>query len=116
MMRNSLEDVAMLDKGSKSVFFSDRDSKTLARLPAKGPGYELDDPVDIAFDAFDHLYVLDRGKGAVLVFGPKNRLVATLTIPEKSPGAFARGVAVALDPAGRLFIFDERAKRVQVYQ
>ena len=113
---NSLDDVAMLDRNTKTVAIADRDGKPVGRVATKGTGYELDDPVDIAYDALDQLYVLDRGKGAVLVFGSKNRLVATVTIPEKSPGNFGRGVALGIDRTGRLFIFDERAKRIQVYQ
>jgi outer membrane protein assembly factor BamD (BamD/ComL family) len=116
MVVNSLEDIAMLDSDSKTIVFVDRDGKALGKIPPKGTGYELNDPVDIAFDTFDQLYVLDRGKGAVLVFGPKNRFVASATIPEKSPGSFAKGSTLSLDRAGRLFIFDERVKRIQVYQ
>lgn len=117
MTTNSMDDVAMLDKSTKSVFLSDRDSKALARVSNKGTGYEFGEPVDIAFDVFDQLYVLDRGKATVWVFSPKdNKLVASVTIPDKSPGAFGRAAALSIDKAGRLFIFDERAKRIQVYQ
>jgi TolA-binding protein len=117
MTTNSLDDVAMLDKATKSIFLSDRDSKALGKVAKEGPGYEFDDPIDIAFDWFDQLYVLDRGKATVWVFAPKtNKLVGTITIPEKSPGAFGRAAAFAVDHAGRLFIYDERAKRIQVYQ
>jgi DNA-binding beta-propeller fold protein YncE len=111
-----LDEVAMLDKSTKGITIADRDAKVLGRIAAKGNGYELDDPVDMAFDALGHLYVLDRGNGSVVVFGPKNRFVANVTIPEKSPGAFTRPAALGVDSAGRLFIFDERAKRIQVYQ
>jgi hypothetical protein len=113
---NGLDDVAMLDKNTKSVAIVDRDGKPLGRVLSKGTGYELDDPVDVAYDDLGHLYVLDRGRGSVFVFGAKNRLVATLTIPEKSAGSFTRADALGLDPAGRMYIFDERAKRIQVYQ
>ena len=117
MTTNSMDDVAMLDRDTKSVFFSDRDSKALGRLPNKGPGYEFGDPVDIAFDFFDQLYVLDRGRASVFVFAPKtNKLVATVTMPDKSPGMFNSARAFTMDRAGRLFIFDERAKKIQVYQ
>ena len=54
---------------------------------------------------------------AVFVFsqlGP--RLVATFTVPEKSPGAFGSPEAMALDSAGRLFVFDSRTDTVQVYR
>jgi TolA-binding protein len=111
-----LDEIAMLDKSTKSITIVDRDGKIQSKLPAKGAGYELDDPIDVAFDALGHMYVLDRGKGSVVVFGAKNKFVATVTMPEKSTGAFTRPAALAVDPAGRLFIFDERAKRIQVYQ
>lgn len=113
---NAFGDVAMLERRSKTIFLSDRDRKVAGKILPRGASYELDEPVDIAYDAFDHLFVLDRARGSVLVFGPKNRLVASLTIPDKSPGAFTRAAALSLDAAGRLFIFDERAKRIQVYQ
>ncbi len=68
------------------------------------------------FDQLGHLYVLDRGKSSVYVFGPRNRLITTFTLAEKSPGAFTRARAMGLDAAGRMYIFDERVKRIQVYQ
>ncbi len=113
---NSLEDVALLDRSAKSIVLSDRDGKALSKIPPKGTGYEFDNPVDLAFDVLDHLYILDRGQGAVLVFNGKNRLVTTLAIPEKAAGAFTSAAAFSLDRTGRLFIFDERVKRIQVYQ
>ncbi len=117
MTINSVDDVAMLDKDTKSVFVSDRDSKALGKLANKGTGYEFGEPVDIAYDFFDQLYVLDRGKGTVFVFSPKgNKLITSLAIPEKNPGSFSKANAFSLDRAGRLYIFDERAKRIQVYQ
>ena len=116
MAMNGLDDVAMLDKGSKSISIADRDGKILGKIPDKGTGYELADPIDITYDTMGHLYVLDRGRASVFVFGPKNKFIASATIPEKTPGAFMRPAAFGLDPAGRLYIFDERAKRIQVYQ
>jgi TolA-binding protein len=116
MAVNALDDVAIIDKDSKGITILDRDSKPLARIIAKGPNYQIDEPVDLVFDQLGHLYVLDRGKATVLVFGPKHRLITSFTIAEKTPGAFTRARALGIDPAGRLYIFDERAKRIQVYQ
>jgi TolA-binding protein len=113
---NQLEDVAMIDRDTKAVAIFDRTGKTLTRIPAKGQGYELDNPIDLAFDPLGHLYVLDRGKPSIVVFGVKNRLITTITIPEKDPGAFQKPQALAIDLAARLYIFDERSQRVQVYQ
>jgi outer membrane protein assembly factor BamD (BamD/ComL family) len=113
---NAVDDVAILDRNGKAVSVVDREGRPLARLQAKGTGYDFQEPVDVAFDALGHLYVLDRGKASIFVFGPRQRLLTTLTIPQNSPGAFTRAVAFGVDPAGRLMVYDERAKRIQVYQ
>jgi len=65
---------------------------------------------------FNHIYVLDRGRASIFVFGPRNRLLTTVTIPEKAPGAFQKAEAFALDAAGRIYIYDDRAQTIQVYQ
>jgi TolA-binding protein len=113
---NSLDDVAVIDRDAKAITIVDRDGKPLSKITTKGANYQLDEPVDIGFDRLGYLYVLDRGKASVLVFGPKNRLITTFTIAENAPGAFTRARALGLDAAGRLYIFDEKAKRIQVYQ
>jgi TolA-binding protein len=113
---NRLDDVAAIDKDTKSVVVVDRDGKALAKIPQKGTGYEFDNPVDITFDAFNHIYVLDRGRASIFVFGPRNKLLATVTIPSGSPGAFPKASAFALDAAGRIYVYDDRAQGIQVYQ
>jgi hypothetical protein len=113
---NRLDDVAMIEKDTKAITIVDRDGKPLAKIAAKGANYQFDEPVDLAFDQLGHLYVLDRGKGSVYVFGPRNKLITTFSIAEKQPGAFTKARAFGLDAAGRIYIFDERAKRIQVYQ
>jgi TolA-binding protein len=113
---NALEDVAVLDRDGKSVTVLDRDGKRILQAGARGIGYQFEEPIDLSFDRLGHLYVLDRSKGSVLVFGAAAKLIATLSIPEKSPGAFRRATAFSMDSAGRLYIFDERSQLVQVYQ
>ena len=116
MAQNWLGDVAMLDGSAKSVNIVDRDGKPVSKIAAKGTGYEFDGPTDVAFDALGHLYVLDRGRSSIFVFGAKNKLVSTLTIPDRSPGALNRAAALGVDAAGRLYVFDDRNRRIQVYQ
>lgn len=116
LARNEFDDVAIIDRDSKSIVIVDRDGKNLGRIPAKGTGYVLEDPVDLAFDRLGHLYVLDGRKAAVYVFGARNRLVATIASPGREAGAMQKPRAMALDAAGRLYIFDESSQRIQVYQ
>ncbi|HEX6163091.1 MAG TPA: tetratricopeptide repeat protein [Vicinamibacterales bacterium] len=116
MAINSLDDVAIIDKDAKAISILDRDGKPLSKIMTKGANYQLDEPVDVSFDRLGYLYVLDRGKSSVLVFGPRNRLITNFTIAENTPGAFTRARALGLDAAGRLYIFDEKSKRIQVYQ
>ncbi|MGE0704746.1 MAG: hypothetical protein AB7P22_12505, partial [Vicinamibacterales bacterium] len=88
----------------------DRDGTQLTRIPARGANYQFDNPVDLAFDPLGHLFVLDRGRGSIFVFGPgKTELLTSIT-------AGREGRAITLDSAGRLYLFDESAQRIQVYQ
>jgi hypothetical protein len=107
--------VAALDRDSAVVLLK-RDGKTVRTFAKKGAGYEFKRPVDVAFDALGHLFVLDRGQSSVFVFGAQGQLLTTFTIPEKAAGAFRKAVAFAVDRAGRLYIHDDGAKRLLVYQ
>jgi TolA-binding protein len=108
--------IAVLVRAGPAVVLMNPDGKVLRRVPAKAPGYSIEDPSDIAFDPFGHLYVLDRGRGSVFVFSGAGRLVTTFTVPERSPAPLRKPTSFALDPAGRLFIFDDDAQKVQVYR
>jgi hypothetical protein len=116
---NDRDDVAVLDRDSKAISVLRRSTGTqVSRMPSTLQGFELRNPVDIAFDPLGHLYVLDRDSGRVVVFSPFAKTgtpVATFSIPEKTAGAFQRARAFALDPFGRLYIFDDRAG-VLIYQ
>ena len=70
-----VEQIALLDRDTKSVALFDRTGKSLSRIAAKAAGYELMNPADVAFDVLGHLYVLDGTQ--VQVFAPDGALVAT---------------------------------------
>jgi TolA-binding protein len=116
---NDRDDVAVLERDSKANTVLRRsDGTQVSRMPSTLQGFELRNPVDIAFDPLGHLYVLYRDSGRMVVFSPFAKIgtpVAVLSIPEKTGGAFLRARAFAIDPLGRLFIFDDRAG-VQTYQ
>jgi TolA-binding protein len=110
--------VVALDQEGSSLTLLDHDGRSRGKIPARGQGYELDKPVDLAVDALGHIYVLDRNAATVFVFtqGDQPRLITAFSIPAKSPGYFRKAVCFALDAAGRLYIYDDDAERVQVYQ
>jgi outer membrane protein assembly factor BamD (BamD/ComL family) len=108
--RNELDDVAMYDRDSRTVVITDRDGKPLGRIALKGANYQINDVRDLAFDALGHLFVLDRAKPTIHVFGPRNRLLTTISAGLQRPRA------IALDRNGRLLVFDESARRIQVHQ
>jgi len=106
------DEVALLDAESKSIIWSDRTGRVLAKIPARGAGYLLEAPADLAFDMFQHLYVLDKTQ--VVVFAPSGKLVATFTPDAQS--AFRSGAALAIDSAARLYVYDDAQERILVYQ
>jgi hypothetical protein len=113
---NALGDVAIIDRDTKGIVIVDRSGQTLSRIPPKGPDYQWDQASDLSFDALGHLYVLDSKKAAIHVFSPKGRLIATVASPTRQPGSLQKPQAMALDAAGRLYVFDESSQRIQVYQ
>lgn len=112
---NDLDDVAVLDRDAKTIVVFNRDGTTVGRVVERGTNYQLRNPVDVAFDRFGHVYVLDRA--SVLVFSRDGaKLLTTFTVPEKTPGALTSAEALALDSAARLYVFDDRSESVHIYR
>jgi TolA-binding protein len=112
----SQDDLAMLDEDAKSILVTGRDSAPVVRVPSKGTGYTFDNPVDLAIDPLGHMVVLDRGRANVVVFDPNGKYLLTFGLAETAPGAFRRAAALAIDSAGRLYIADDKASGVLVFQ
>jgi sugar lactone lactonase YvrE len=96
--------LVFLDHDQRTVTTYDETGKLLRTIPARGAGYELRKPVDVAVDAFRQTYVADQ-EGAVLVFSPQGKLLATLA------GA-GRPTALTLDATGAVLVYDDKAERV----
>jgi len=116
MAISRMEDIAIVDRGSRDISIFDRDGTALGKIPGRGTGYQFDNPVDLAFDPLGHLFVADRGRSSIYVFGPGQRLLTTITAPGREAGALQRPRAIAIDGAGRLYVFDDESQRIQVYQ
>ncbi len=106
------DEMAFIDEDSKSIIWTDRAGRALAKIPERGTGYTLNSPSDLAFDVFQHLYVLDRN--SVSVFAPGGTHLATFT--PSGQAALRSGSALALDGAARLYIYDDSQDRVLIYQ
>ena len=104
--------IAAIERETLAVLLVEPDG-TARRLPAQAAGYQLRAPVDLAFDPLGHLYVLERD--SVIVFDPTGEFLSVFS-PGSSAGAFRLGVALDVDSAGRLFVFDEDSERLQVFQ
>ena len=113
---NERDDIVAIEREGKSIVLLDTTGTIARRIPPRGDGYTLADPADVAIDAIGHIYVLDRGQAAVFVFTKDGRLLASLRSPEAGESAFRQPSTIALDPAGRLHIHDERQRTVVIYQ
>jgi TolA-binding protein len=100
--------MVMLDEDEKSVKSYDVSGRVLRTLAAKGTGYELKRPADIAIDSFRNLYIADES--GVQVFSPQGQLISTIG------GETRRPRAVTLDPSGAILIYDEKAQKVVRFQ
>lgn len=98
--------IALLDADEKSVRVFDESGRALRAIPAKGPGYELKKPADIALDPARNLYVADEETG-VMVFSPDGRLLTALSGEE-----LRRPRALTLEPAGALLVYDGKSQKV----
>jgi TolA-binding protein len=107
--------IALLDRDTKTISLFDASGRATGRITARGTGYELTAPADLAFDAVGHLYVLDRS--GIVVFAPDGQTpVVTFTDPPRAAGGLRNATALAIDPAGRLYVYDDGAERVVVYE
>jgi hypothetical protein len=98
--------IVLLDRQEKAVRVVDETGKALRAVAARGPGYEIRKPVDLAVDPFRNVYVLDEEAG-VFVFNPQGQLLATV-----GAGTLRKGRALALDPAGALLVYDDKQQRI----
>ncbi len=98
--------IVLLDMEAKTVQAYDEAGKTLRVVSARGSGYEIKKPVDIALDPFRNLYLADAELG-VLVFSPSGQLLTTVAGAE-----LRRAAALTLDVDGSVIVYDDRAERL----
>jgi outer membrane protein assembly factor BamD (BamD/ComL family) len=116
--------VVGLDKDGRNVFVFDQGGQMRAQVQLRTETYDLRDASDVKLDAFGHIYVLDRDALAVFTpYGPGATpsapvyaLVTRFSVPEGQPGRFDRATDMAVDGSGTVYLYDDRAKKIQVYR
>lgn len=98
--------IVMLDRDEKTVRVFDEAGRPLRAVAARGPGYELRRPVDVAVDPMRNTYVADEQAG-VLLFSPQGQLLATLASEE-----LQRPKALTLDASGAVLVYDDKLEKV----
>jgi sugar lactone lactonase YvrE len=79
-----------------------------------GPG-EFSDPVGVAVDGAEDVYVLDRGNERVVELRPDGSTVRAWGARGGSDGRFTGPTGIALDGAGHVFVLDGERNRVQEF-
>jgi TolA-binding protein len=98
--------ILLLDKKAKTVRVCDESGRTIRTI---GPG-GLRKPRDVAFDAVRNIYVADEDEG-VVVFNPQGELFFKISGPPmKKP------IAITLDPAGAVLVYDDGQDRILRYR
>ena len=106
------DQVAVVDRDKRIRLFVE--GRELGEIPRKGSSYEIDDPIDVAFDVFGHLYVVDEKR--VFIFARDLQLVRRFPALDDTPGASLKITAFALDRFGSLFIADDDEKQIVQYR
>ena len=101
--------IVVLDRDQKTVQVYDEAGKLLRAVAARGAGWELKRPVDVAVDPFRNTYVADE-EGSVYVFSPAGQLLTGIT------GELRKPKAITLDPTGAVLVYDEKQERVLKYK
>ena len=65
--------ITVLDRDQKTVQAYDEAGKMLRSVAARGAGWELKRPIDVAVDPFRNTYVADE-EGFVYLFSPQGQL------------------------------------------
>jgi outer membrane protein assembly factor BamD (BamD/ComL family) len=98
--------ILLLDKKAKTVRVYDESGRTLRTV---GPG-GLNKPRDVAVDSVRNIYVADEKEG-VVVFNPQGELFFKISgSPMKKP------IALTLEPAGAVLVYDDDQDKVLRYR
>ena len=104
--------VAVLDDDDRILVYEE--GEQIGEIATRTDEYRIDNPVDLAFDGFGHLYVLDRE--GIYIFDRGQRLLTWFPGAASAAAVFERATALAIDRFGRLYVADERDKLIYGFQ
>ena len=110
---NRRDGVAALDRDRRTVTVLDRSGTVRGRLELRDRALDIRNPVDLSYDDFGHLYLLDRE--GLYIFDHQLALLARVE-SENRLAPIERATAVTVDSFGRLYIADDKAKQVFRFQ
>lgn len=101
--------LALLFKDSRKINIYDRRGKLTTSIAISGQGYALQEPVEIRFDRFGHLYVLDKSLHAVYAFDRQGKVMC-----QASLGTTRSPRHIAISDTGDLYVWDDKSAAIVV--
>ena len=117
MIRNDIDDIAVVNERTKGIAIFGRDGGAPREIPKRVQGvYEWDNASDISFDGLGNLYVLDGAKSLVHVFDAGLKFRTTIQLAIKGPVQLRKAHALIVDESGRIYVLDRDGQQVLAYQ
>ena len=111
---NSKGEIVVLDRGQVVIF--GRGGAKIAAWGKEGSGEgEFGEPLGLAVDALDCVYVADSGNHRVQKFDPRGRLLCAWGGRGAEPSMLGSPCAVAVDGRGAVFVAERDNKRIQSF-
>jgi DNA-binding beta-propeller fold protein YncE len=82
---------------------------------AQAPARVFRDPIGIAVDGHNNIYVTDQGAAQVIKLSPAGRVLARWGRQGKGPGRLNIPEGIAVGPGGRVYVADTWNGRIQVF-
>jgi DNA-binding beta-propeller fold protein YncE len=75
----------------------------------------FDGPLDVAFDRFNNIYVVDKGNSRIVKFNSDGNLIKTWGQLGTEVGEFDYPHSIEIDGKDRIYIADRENKRIQLF-
>lgn len=116
---------AIVLDSSGLIYMADADLKAVRVFDAAGQNalfdigqsrqVQLGQPVDLAMNANDEVYVLDQDKKSLYHFNKNGELLRMIGLSGDKPGQFSRPVALAVDGQENIYVADDGNKTVHIF-